>query len=222
MKTSRRAKGIGGGRDSICGTQVGGWFSEHMVLRPRLHVDWRDIFDLRATGFSPLWWATGSTAAQDAEQALSVTLGILAAGLVFGGFFTIIGRAIKSAASADQATSSTRRVLRSAANGLTMTVVTWSLFLVWGIIEQLSHDATVSQPLILGLVPSVCVGLYFGGLVALDRLTVRLYLYQKGDLPPRSSRFLRKIDGRGIMIPQEGGYKFRHKLIRECVSQLKD
>ena len=245
---------------AVIGGAVGGWFSEHMILRPRLHVNWRDIFDLRAIGkgairgakiasallgllvagtlfdeldllvhgpvkhtdFSPLWWATGSTAAQGVQQALSVILGILAGGLVLGGFFTIIGRALKSAASADQATPSTRRVLRSAANGLTMTVVTWSLFLVWGIIEQLSHDATVAQPLILGLVPSVCTGLYFGGLVALDRLGVRLYLYQKGDLPPRSGRFLRKIDGRGIMIPQGGGYQFRHKLIRECVSQLKD
>jgi hypothetical protein len=168
------------------------------------------------------WWPAGAAPAQDLRQVAEVVVGVPAAGLFLGALCTIVGRGFRSAATTDQHTSAPRRVLRSAANGVTMMAVTWSFFLIMGIMGLLVDHDPITGWLTLGLVPSAGVGLYFGGFAALDRIGVRLHLYQCGDLPLRSGRFLSKISGRSIVIPHDGGYTFRHHLIRDCVSGLPD
>lgn len=168
----------------------------------------------------PQWWETGATPAEDAGQVALVILGAPPAGLFLGVLITVIGRSFRSAAEADQDIAATRRALRSAASGVQMTTAAWSLFLIMGAFDQLVNHESMTGWLLLGVVPSICVGLYFGGYAALDRLAVRLYLYQVNYLPRSIERFLDQIGGRGIIIREGLGYKFRHNLIRDYIREL--
>lgn len=243
---------------AAAGFGVAIWKEGSFGLRPRLRVDWHDVFNpvalrrgairgvkivsacvavilafLLASSaygyvhgwisnhrYSMQWWDAGATPAEDAGQVALVILGAPAAGLFLGVLITVIGRSFRSAAEADQDIAVTRRALRSAASGVQMTTAAWSLFLIMGAFDQLVNHEPMTGWLLLGVVPSICVGLYFGGYAALDRLAVRLYLYQVNYLPRSIERFLDQIGGRGIMIREGLGYKFRHNLIRDYISEL--
>jgi len=232
-----------------------------LELVPRLHVDWRMVFDIGAivagivTGmyllgllgglalvfalvdagysyirslvthdsYSILGWSAGDSPSRYLRQMGIGLLGGVASALMLSTLVTVGWRMFISVAGADQTEfAGGRRVLRSAANGLMAAVATWSAFFVpWAIASAIGNGSAEGW-LRVGLVPAMGAGLFLGGLAALSRFGIRICLYQQGYLPPRSGRFLRQLVGRGIFIPEAGGYKFRHNLIRAHVGQLND
>ena len=76
--------------------------------------------------------------------------------------------------------------------------------------------AGLSSGLLTGLPIGLAVGMYGGGVYAIRHYVIRLFLWQSGAMPLKSTQFLNFAAGKRSYFRKAGaGYKFMHRLLQE-------